>query len=370
MNLRKLVPACVLLILGLSAMPAAAQVDPLSTTAGLKAACESSAGNGVGVSRDITVSIGSPADSPQQVSTGCRIELTGGADIQFDKVGLAFAGPLVISGGAQAGLQMQEASLAAHSVLVQFTNVEGAIKMEHSRIEATAGNLDLRFESTSKIEVIGSRTAGTPVSRAALAATGNISIVPTRLHTAVYKDTGIVAGGTIAVTAPGSDISIGFENSAAYAFHGDIRLDLAFNRNKVEIDNASLSAAAGQVSLVVRGSESMIGTSNTSVQAGTSVQVTSMGPKSEVKFANGSITAGGGISLEGSTGNFDGTLRVDNVQISGGGDIRMLSGLRGKTMVFGNRIAGTGLVQAATRTWGVCEANDNPVAAPVVQLCL
>jgi hypothetical protein len=370
MILRKLVPACWLAMLGLSALPAAAQVNPLSTTAGLKAACESSAGNVVVISSDIAVNIGFPANSPQQVSTGCRIELTAGADIQFDKVGLAFAGPLVITGGAQSGLQMQEASLAAPNVLVQFTNVEGAIKMEYSRIDAAAGNLDVRFGPTSNLEVIGSRTAGAPLSRAAFVATGNVSIAPTRLHTAMYKDTGIVAGGTISVTAPGSDISIGFENSGAYAYNGDIRLDLAFNRNKVEISNASLTAVTGQVSLVARGVESLISASNAAVQAGTSVHVTSMASKGEVKVSNGSIVAGGSILLEGVTASFDGTLLVENVQISGGGDIRLLTGFRGKTMVFGNRINGAGLVQAATKTWGVCEANNNQVTAPLAQLCL
>lgn len=369
MTLHKLSPACGLLILGLSATPAAAQVDPLSTTGGLKAACEGNAGNVVVISSDIAVNVGYPADSPQQVNTGCRIELTAGADIQFDKVGLAFAGPLVITGGAQAGLQMQEASLAARSVRVQFTNVEGSVKMEYSRIDATAGNLDLRFESSSKVEIVGSRTAGAPLSGAALAATGDVGIAPTRLHTAVYKDTGIVAGGTIAFTAPGSDISIGFENSGAYAYNGDIRLHLAFNRNKVEIHNASLTAAVGQVSLLTRGTDSLLSASDTALQAGTSVQVTSTGPKGEVKVGNGSIVAGGSILLDGASANFDGTLLVDNVQISGGGDIRMLTGYRGKTMVFGNRITGAGLVQAATKTWGVCEANNNQVTAQVAQLC-
>lgn len=370
MTTRKPVAACWLAVLGLFALPAAAQVNPLSTTAGLKAACESSVGNTVVISGDIAVNIGFPAASPQQVSTGCRIELTGGADIQFDKVGMAFAGPLVIVGGAQSGLQMLEASLAAPNVLVQFTNVEGAIKMEYSRIDATAGNLNVSFSPTSNLEVIGSRTAGTPLSRAALVATGNVNIAPGRLHTAMYKDTGIVAGGTISITTPSSDISIGFENSGAYAYNGDIRLHLAFNRNKVEISNASLIAAAGQVSLVARGAESLLSASNTAVRAGTNVHVSSMGLKGEVKVSNGSIAAGGAILLEGAGANFDGSLLVENVQISGGGDIRLLTGFLGKTAVFGNRITGAGLVQAATNTWGVCEANNNQVTAPVAQLCL
>ena len=370
MNLRKLVPACGLLFVGLSAVPAAAQVNPLSTTAGLKAACETSAGNLVVISSDITVNVGYPAESPQPVSTGCRIQLASGADIQFDKVGLAFAGPLVIVGGDQSGLQMQEAALAAPSVLVEFTNVEGSIKMEYSRIDATAGNLDVRFGTISKIEVIGSRTAGMPLSRAALAATGNVGIAPTRLHTGVYKDTGIVAGGTIAVTASGSDVSIGFENSMAYAYNGDLRFDLTFNRTKLETSNAAFTAVAGQVLLAIRGAESVLTASNTSVQAGASAQVISTGPKSEVKYGSGSIVAGGSILLEATTTGFDGSLLVDGVQISGGGDVRMLTGLRGKTMVFGNRIAGAGLVRAATNTWGVCEANNNQVTAPLAQLCL
>jgi hypothetical protein len=370
MTLRTYASACGLLVLGLSALPAAAQLNPLSTTAGLKAACEGNPGNVVVISSDMAVNVGYPADSPQAVNTGCRIELANGADIQFDKVGLAFAGPLVIVGGAQSGLQMQEAALAARSVRVEFTNLEGSIKMESSRIDATAGDLDLRFSTISKIEVIGARTSGAPSTRAAFAAAGNVGIAPTRLHAAVYKDTGILAGGTIAVTAPGSDISIGFENSAAYATRGDIRFDLAFNRTKVEINNASLTAAAGHVSLVARGAESMISASHTAVQAGAGVQVIGSGPKGEVKVGDGSIVAGGAILLEAYAAGFDGTLLVDKVQISGGGDVRMLSGLRGKTVVSGNRIHAAGLVQAATGTWGVCEAKDNQVSAPVVQLCL
>ena len=369
MNLRKLFPACGLLTLGLSAMPAVAQVHPLSTTAGLKAACERSVGNVVVISSDITVNIGYPADSPQPVSTGCRIELTADADIQFDKVGLAFAGPLVIVGGAQSGLQMQEASLAAPTVRVEFSNVEGSIKMAYSRIDATAGHLDVRFSTTSKIEVEGSRIAGAPLSRAAFAATGNVGIASTRLHTGVYKDTGIVAGGTIAVTASGSDISIGFENSSAYAYNGDVRFDLALNRSKLETSHAAFTAVAGHLLLAIRGAESVLSASNTVMQSGASAQVISMGPKSEVKYGSGSIAAGGSILLEATTTGFDGSLLVDGVQISSGGEVRMLTGLRGKTMVFGNRIASAGLVQAATRTWGVCEANNNQVTAPMAQLC-
>lgn len=370
MTVRKLASALVLLIPGLAALPAAAQLNPLSTTAGLKAACERNAGNVVVISSDIAVNIGYPADYPEQVRTGCRIELMGGADIQFDKVGLAFAGPLVINGAAQSGMQLQEASLAAPWVLVQLVNLEGAIKLEYSRIDATAGDVDMRLGPTSKIEVVGWRPGGAPLSRAALAATGNVSVRSERNHSAVYKDTGFVAGGAVKVTAAGSDSSIGFENSGAYAYRGDVAFDLTWNRSKFETSNATFTAAAGHVLLAVRGAESMVSASNTAVQSGASTRVISTGPKGEVKYSNGSIRAGGSVALEGYTAGFDGSLLVDNVQINGGGDIRMLSGYRGKTMVYGNRITGGRLVQAATSTWGFCEAKDNQVTAPLVQLCL
>ncbi|MES2714122.1 MAG: hypothetical protein V4795_00055 [Pseudomonadota bacterium] len=370
MTLHQLSTASGLLILGLSGLPALAQVDPISTTAGLKAACEGNAGNLVVITSGVTVNTGYPAGAPEQVRSGCRIQLTGGASMQFDKVGLAFAGPLAIIADSKSSLQLQEASLAAPQVLVQFTHMDSGVKMEQSRIDATAGHLDLQIGIGNKIEVSGARTAGVPLSRAAFAATGHVRISASRLHSAVYKDTGMVAGGTVSVTASGADTSIVFDNSGAHAYNGDVRFDLTSSRSKLEASNAAFTAVAGHVALSMRGAEGGLKLSGTAVQAGASAQVISTGPKTEVLVDGGSITARGSILLEGYTAGFDGVLLVSNLQISGGSDVRMLTGLRGKTMVFDNRINAAGLVQSATRTWGVCEANNNQVTAPLVQLCL
>lgn len=369
MTSRRLAPTAPALALCLAAASASAQVDPLSTTAGLKAACEASAGKAIVISSDTTVNIGYPADSPEPVRTGCRIELKGGATIQFDKVGLAFAGPLVIAGDTKSGLQMQEASLAGARVLLELTASENSIKMEYSRVEATAGHLDLRMGTGAKIEVVGARGAGVPLPRAAFAASGDIGLASSSRYSAVFKDTGMVAGGTIAMTAAGLESSVGFENSVAQATRGDIRFDLTSSKSKLETGNAGFTAAAGSVSLAIRGSESVLKASNTALAAGGSAQILSAAPKTEVHVGGGSIVAGGGILLEAYTAGFDGTLSVNEVQMNGGGNVDMLTGLRGKTMVFGNRIAAAGTVRAATDTWGVCEASSNQVAAHGVQLC-
>lgn len=370
MSFKKAVSTCGLHVLAWAALPAAAQVNPLSTTAGLKAACERNPGNVVVVASDLSVNTGSTADAPTRVNTGCRIELAGGADLQFDKVGLSFAGPLTVIGSAQAGLQMQEARLSAPRVQVLLTEVEGSVKMENSRIDASAGSLDLRLGQKGKLEISGARAGGSPPSQAALAATGDLRVESSRYHSGVYKDTGLVAGGSVDLTAPSPDTSIVFENSGAYAYRGQVRFDLALSWCKLEISNASLTALAGDVALAVRGADCVLTASNTAVQAGGGVRVLGTGPKAEVLYGGGSITAGGGgILMEANVLGFDGNLLLANNQLRSGGDVFLRSGNRGKTSVFDNRITAARGVEASTRFLGVCEAGNNQVTAPQLRIC-
>lgn len=369
MTLPKSSASCGLLLLGLMALPAAAQVHVLSTTAGLKAACENNPGNLVVLSTDLTVSVGFPADAPEPVRSGCRIQLSNGAKIQFDKVGLAFAGPLVMSGGAQSGVQMQEARIVATDVHLDLANRENFLQMENSRIEATAGHLKVQLLSLAKLEVSGARSGGVPLSVAAFAASGDIGLTAGRNLSAVFKSTGWVAGGSVAITATGSESSIGMENSGAHAARGDVRFDMTYNKSKLEAKNSTLTAVLGHVLMAVRGAECSVAAFDTHIQAGASAQVLSSGPTSEVKVAGGSVAAGSAIALEASTANFDGSLVVEGVQLSAGTDVGLNSGLRGKTLVFGNRVNANGAVRATTRTWGICEAKDNLVAAPAAQMC-
>ncbi len=361
--------ACAALFLGLASLPVAAQLLPLSTTAGLKAACEGHPGHVVRVTSSVTVSVGSPADYPEQVRSACRIELIGGAGIQFDKVGLAFAGPLVIVGGSKSELQMQEAALAARHVRLDLSGEEGGIKMDRSRVDATTGALEMALGTKAKLEVIGWRDGGEPRSRAAWAARGKVMLSTSKNLTAGFKDTGIVAGTGVDFRIFGVEVGVVLENTGIHAAAGDVSIELNSSKSKLEAQRAQFTAPAGRVALGFSGGETGMMLGNSSLPAGASVVLAGQGPKAEVQFSEGSIRAGTGVRLEAGLNHIDGLVQIARAQVDSGAAVQVLSGARGKTMVFDSRIGAAGDAVAATDVLGTCEAKDNQVAAARAALC-
>jgi hypothetical protein len=351
------------------AAPAFAQLDPLSTTAGLKAACETRPGNVVALANSITVSVGYPAGYPEQVASGCTIALSNGAEIQFDKVGLAFAGPLVITGGTKSGLAMQEASLAAPAVRLTFSGEEGFLKTSFSRIDATAGDLLLTLPGTSKMELFNYRTGGAPLTRATLAASGALTITTGAKLSASMVEVGLVSGGDLGFTSNSFESEFKFENSGLLSFNGNATLRMNGSKSKFEFSNASLRAPAGNLTMLTAFNESSISLSNVAVEAGASLRVDGQGTLSSVEVSNGSMVAGGTLVVAAAATLGTSSLKIDNGGYRAGTPIRFISGPNGKTGVYGAAVTGSGLVEVSTGAGGACEALGLRVTAPSPSLC-
>jgi hypothetical protein len=355
--------------LSLVAGAAFGQVDPLTTTAGLKAACETRPGNAVTISNSITVNQGYPAGYPERVATGCTITLTNGASIQFDKVGLAFAGPLTIGGGTKSGISMQEASLAGTSVALRFSGAEAYLQTSFSRIDATAGNLTVQLPSTSKMELFNYRTDGVPLTRATLAATGSISITGADRLSAAFVEAGIAAGGNIDFLTTSFEPSVKFENGGVLSFGGNVSMRLHGSKGKFEFSNGNVRAPLGNLSITTAFNESSIGLSNVTIEAGRNVVVHAEGTKSVLEVSNGSMVAGGTMMLGAAALLGDSEMKVGNGAYRAATPIQFLSGANGATGVYGATILGTGLVQIATGAGGKCEALLNRITAVTQSVC-
>jgi hypothetical protein len=352
------------LLLGL-APTAFGQVNPLSTVAGLKAACETSPGNVVRITTDMAVNV----NGPGAVSTGCTLELVGDSEIQFDKVSMSFAGPFAITGGTKTGLQLQHAVLSAPSVSIRLTGDEAYVKSEFSRIDATAGDLELQLGRIGKMELMYNVTAGVPLTRATLAATGALRISAGDKLSAAMKEVGLVAGTTLSFTGTGSESELKLDDTGVLSFGGSVSILMLGGKSKFEASNASLTARGGDLDLAMGQAESGLKLSNVTTSSAGRTQVYAAAARSEVGISNGSMVAGSGMFLSAAAGAEFGSLKVENGAFRSGTPMRLVTGASGKTTVIGATLNSDGLLDIATGMGGVCEALGNRVTAVTQQVC-
>ena len=349
---------------------ATAQVNPLSTTAGLKAACERNPGNVVRITTDMSVSEGARALSPERVNTGCRIELVGDSEIQFDKVGLAFAGPLVITGGRMTGVAMQEASLAGTSVSLSLSGDEGYLRALSSRIDATAGNLTVSMGRIAKMEMMGFITSGVPLTGATLVATGAVTVSAGDKLSASFNEVGIIAGTDLRLTGTGMETELKLDNSTLLSYRGNVAVALLNTKSKLEAGNSSITARSGSVDLTLGQPESGMNLSNVAVSSKKNTQIYAAGSRSEVGLSNGTVAAGGGVFISAAAGSTDGGLKVEGVGITASTPVRIVTGAQGKTIANNNRVTATGSVDfSSDPISGLCEAVGNSITAPTQRIC-
>jgi hypothetical protein len=348
-----------------------AQPTGISTTAQLKAACETSLNRTVRFSVDAQINAGGTPEAPEQVVGGCRIELLSGADLKLDKVGLAFSGPLTIVGSGQAGVAMQESTLAANSVVINFGSATGSyVSSQQSRIDATVGNLNITFGVDSKLEVYGARIGGSQLSNAAFAAVGAINITSGLKHGAVLMDTGLVAGGNVRLAWNGMEADLKMEDSSAHSMGGNVIFNFASGRAKFETKESSLRAPLGDVTVALRGGISAMKAYDMVFEAGNALQIFGVAGSTHLELNTATLTAGGAIFMASSALNASvSTLDVSKAIVRGGNSIRFIGGHQSKVVVKDSDIAGTDLVEASVYFSSVCEVQNNVIVAPRQLIC-
>ncbi len=364
----RLLAAAAALVVGSSAM---AQATTISTTAQLKAACETGLNRTVRFSIDAQINAGGTPSAPEQVNGSCRIELLNGADLKLDKVGLNFSGPLTIVGSGQAGVAMQESTLAASSVVINFASATGSyVSGQESRIDATVGNLNISFGVDSKLELFGARVGGAQLSNAALAAAGAINVSSGLKHGAVLMNTALVAGTNVRMVWNGPDSDLKLEDSSAHAMGGNVVFNFVSARSKFETKGSSLKAPLGDVTVALRGGYSSMKAYDMVFQAGNALQIFGVSGATDLELNTATLTAGGAILLSSSALNASvSTLDVSKATIRGGNSIRFTAGSQAKLVVKDSDIAGTDLVEASVYFNSVCEVQNNVIVAPRQFIC-
>lgn len=364
----KLIP---MTLMALAAGMAQAQLKPLETTAGWKTACETSPGNRVQLREDITVSVGFPADSPEMVNSACIIELVGDAEIQFDKIGLRFAGPLTITGGSKTGIAVQEATLAAPTVSVQLSGLEGYMQLNRARIDALVGDLSLQFGNITKLEWFQSRLAGSPSTAATLSAAGRIRVTAGSLMTASMKETVLAGRAGIVWQTTGEGAELKSDSSEWKAPAGSIAVNFGAARSKSEIGFSSFDARDG-VAIAFARDETDLKLIRSSMQSDGPLQLTASGSKAGI-----GITAGqfGGASFQIAAGTgagaVEGNVSVEMIDLATAGNVSLVTGAIGKTVVKGSLLQSGSAVEIRSNpaAGGVCEAVENRITAPLTSIC-
>ncbi len=176
---------------------AVAQPAPFSSTAQLKAACETSPGNVVVINTPVKVFNGPALPAVETVRTGCRLVFGPLGSIEFDNVGMRFNGAFSAQASAKSIFSMKKSLISANSALIDFAAPEGTVVVDESRMLATAGSLTIDLADDAKLQI------GKPLAGAtnALQASGAINLQGGRKYELAMAETRLDAGTASTSTA-------------------------------------------------------------------------------------------------------------------------------------------------------------------------
>jgi len=343
----------------------AAFAQGISTTAQLKQACETSPGNVVNITQPTKIEFGPALPTPENISTGCTLNIGPNASFEVKQVAVSFAGALAIQSSVKTKVVFEDAPWSATSVNINLAGEFSELISKQSRLQAGGGNLSLSLAATGKLELInpfGLNPNG-------LEATGSVSISAGNKFSGVIGDANIQAGTGISISMGGADSILKLDEASLNTTAGAISISGAGQKTNVEMNQGNYSAPAG------------ISVTLPSASTGLKVKdgVFSGGNGSITLQSGGAAAAFGNIEVNQSSFSTSSTVQitsgqggktiVDNVQLNGSQGVEVRSGNQGSTLVK-NSGGTSASVTVATGVGGVCLSNNNLFNAPVQNLCL
>jgi hypothetical protein len=346
---------------------AIAQPAPFSTTAQLKAACETSPGNVVVINTPVKVFNGPALPAVETVRTGCRLVFGSNGSIEFDNVGMRFTGALSLQASAKTTFSMKKALLSANSVLVDFAAPEGIVVLDESRLLATAGSVTIDVADDGKLQ-ISKPLAGAINS---IQASGLVNLQGGRKYELAMAETRIDAGTGIAISTDGPE---GMVQATAVILNtrtGQVNITSPGAKAVLDYSLGRIAAPAG-FSVNYAGDEASIDIKTTAIVASAgsvNLQAGSAGSFGVLKLTEGTLSTAGTLFLRASEAFTKGEAVLETMRVTATRGIDVVTGDNGLTSVKINNLVSSSLVRAVTGPSGACIAESNTVRAPQVSLC-
>lgn len=346
---------------------AIAQPAPFSTTAQLKAACETSPGNVVVINAPVKVFIGPAFPAVETVRTGCRLVFGPLGSMEFDNVGMRFNGMLSFQASAKAILSLKKSLLSANSALVNFAAPEGTVSIDESRLLATAGGVTIDLADDAKLQITKPFAGATN----SIQATGMINLQGGRKYELAMTETRLDAGTGISIASDGPEAAFQATAVTLNTRTGQINVTSPGDKIALDYSYGRIIAPSG-FGVNFAGDEALIDIKTTTVTAAggnVNLQAGSAGSFGVLKLTEGALTAGGSLLMRASETATKGEAVLETMRVTATTGIDVVSGDNGLTSVKINNLRSSGLVRAVTGPSGACIAESNTVVAPSQSLC-
>jgi hypothetical protein len=355
------VGALAFLVLALAPGSARAQ-EPIDSTTELKRACEAGS-HFIYVTTDVKITAG-----PQQtVASGCQIALGPAASFEATGVSMSFAGPFRIDSSRERSVTFTNSTWKATS-LGLYVDGAASFKSLASLLQATAGKIEIGTGSESLVQV-QSHQAG---SANALKAAGSVVIYGGEKLFVDLTDTGIEGRRGVRINLGGNESALKAESAQLRSPGGPVSVSAA-SKALVELNHVGLGAGRGNATISLDGPQSVLKTAFTTISSqGGSVDLLAGRHGAwtgAVELFESTVTATGGVRVQGSPEGQEGTVKVSSSTFSGGSDVVFRSGTRGTTDVKESRISSATAIRIRTGMLGSCKAESNTYNAPVRQIC-
>lgn len=347
---------------------------PITSTAALKQACETSAGNTVFINTSTEINQGVSLPHYEQVNTACRIVLGNAASLEFDSVAMRFAGNLTIESAVTNKLIFEKAELQAHNVALTLTGLGSEIMVNEAWLRALAGDVTLTMGESSKLVLKGATLL--QFTRM-LEATGAVRLSGGTKFTAEMNQGGIWAEGDIEINLNGSDSVLKAEEWNIWSNRGQTRLNGSGAKTLVEMGKGLVQGwTAIQFNLTGAESGLVIKERNFNTANNGPIDLIAGGnaPKGMIKFDQVRFGGDGSVTIRASAGSTEGLLEVTKGSIglpspNGLRNVVIETGASGSTIVKENSIHALILVRIASGPGGICLSEANTINAPAQQIC-
>lgn len=333
-----------------------------TSTAELKLACETSPNNTVQINVPTQISSGPQAPATENVNTRCTIALGQFASFEASQVSMTFAGPLRFQAANEAHIRFIESEFTAPSINIAQTS-KSLFQVERSRLRATTGNIAVSSGTEGSVDIKGPLVGGNLIAAGAVNISGGLKFYGS------LTDAGVVAGTGINVNLTGNEAQFISTTSTLDAANGAVNVTSSGNKSFAEFKLGSVVASPRGFNVRLNGGESEIVANQFTFDGGTGIIFRTGVSKGKITLADGTLAAGGAVTIQASTTGVEGVAVVQNALFNAGGGIRVETGSLGNTEVLDSSLTSNTLIRFATGAGGSCKSQNNILSAPTLQIC-
>lgn len=347
------------------ATPAAAQ--SLESTVDLRNACQQAPNNTITLQQNTKISSGAGPIIPEAVNCGCTVIIPAGLKLEFENVGMTFAGGITFRSTGLAEVRLQNTSLNATSIAVSLLGKGSILSLDRSSVVATTGDVTATFGEEG---LLVTRNRLIPGDGYSVRAAGEFRIAGGAKLGVDMEESRMEASRGFSLEMGGPDGLVKCDTLRILAPAGGISITSASEKSTAEFKSCWI-VARDQIALSFGGAQSKLSLNATNIiredakAAPATVTVEVMGAEGNLEAKQvGLQNANSTMTMRTGT---RGSTKIENAGASVAGTIEFVSGVQGTTEVKDCYL--TSSTRIRITSGGSCNSSSNLLTAPIVETC-